>query len=67
MFEPLRVIVCSIKLTFRIDAIIVKWVHITLSTLSEQHLISPYRNTAKSFINIMGIKEIFSNLRSFDC
>ena len=33
---------------------------------SDQHLISPYNNTAKPFIKIMSIKEMIANLRSFD-
>ena len=32
----------------------------------DQHLISPYRNTAKSVIEIMRIKEMITNLRCFD-
>ena len=34
---------------------------------SDWLLISPYINTAESFIKIMGIKEIIDNLCSFDC
>ena len=34
---------------------------------SDRLLISPYNNTAGSFIKIMGIKEIIDNLCSFDC
>ena len=33
---------------------------------SDQHLISPYNNTAKPFINIMRMKEMIADLRSFD-
>ena len=33
---------------------------------SDQHVISPYSNTAESFIEIMRIKEMITNLRSFD-
>ena len=32
---------------------------------SNKHLISPYRNTAESFIKVMRIKEMITNLRSF--
>ena len=32
----------------------------------DQHLISPYRNTAESVIEIMRIKEMITNLRCFD-
>ena len=32
----------------------------------DQHLISPYRNTAKSVIEIMRMKEMITNLRCFD-
>ena len=38
-----------------------------LNPLSDQYLISPYGNTAASFIKIMWKKEMISNLRSFDC
>ena len=38
-----------------------------LNPLSDQYLISPYSNTAASFIKIMWKKEMISNLRSFDC
>ena len=31
-----------------------------------QHLISPYNNTAESFIKIMKIKEMITELRNFD-
>ena len=34
---------------------------------SDQHVIPPYNNTAESFIEIMKIKEMIVNLRSFDC
>ena len=33
---------------------------------SNQHLISPYNNTAESLTEIMRIKEMPDNLRSFD-
>ena len=33
---------------------------------SDQHLISPYINAAESFIMMMRIKEMISNLRNFD-
>ena len=39
----------------------------TLNPASDQHLISPYNNTSESFIKIMRIKEMITNLRSFDC
>lgn len=32
-----------------------------------QHVISPYSISAESFIQVMRIKEMTSNLRSFDC
>ena len=38
-----------------------------LHSMSDQHLISPSSNTAESFIKVMKIKEMMSNLRSFDC
>ena len=38
----------------------------SLDPKSDQHLISPYSNTAKSFIKIMQIKEMITNTRSFD-
>ena len=34
---------------------------------SDRLLISPYNNTAGSFVKIMRIKEIIDNLCSFDC
>lgn len=34
---------------------------------SDQHLISPYSYTAKSFITMMKTKEMIANLGSFDC
>ena len=34
-----------------------------LNTKSDQHLISPYSNTAESFIKIMRMKEMIANLR----
>ena len=34
--------------------------------MSDLHLISPYSNTTESFIKIMRIKEMITNLRSFD-
>ena len=39
----------------------------TLNPASDQHLISPYKNTYESFIKVMRIKEMITNLRSFDC
>ena len=33
---------------------------------SDQHLLSPYGNTADSFIEITRIKEMIVNLRGFD-
>ena len=39
----------------------------TLNPVSDQHLISPNNNTSASFIKIMRIKEMITNLRSFDC
>ena len=33
---------------------------------SDQYLISPYNNTAESFIKIMRIRQMITNLRSFD-
>ena len=38
----------------------------TLNLKSDQHLISPYNNTAESLTEIMRIKEMPDNLRSFD-
>ena len=38
-----------------------------LNPKSDQHLISPYSNTAELFIKIMRIKETIANLESFDC
>ena len=38
-----------------------------LNPKSDQHLISPYGNTAESFIKIMRIKGKITNQRSFDC
>ena len=35
--------------------------------MSDQHLISPNNNTSESFVKIMRIKEMITNLRSFDC
>ena len=35
--------------------------------LKPKSLISPYSNTAESFIKIMRIKEMIAILRSFDC
>ena len=44
------------------------WVLIKLlDSKSDQHLISPYSNTAESFIEIMRIKEMIANQGSFDC
>ena len=34
---------------------------------SDQYLISPHKNTAESFIKIMRIRQMITNLRSFDC
>ena len=34
---------------------------------SDQHLISPNSNAAKSFIEIMRIKEMITDLKGFDC
>ena len=34
-----------------------------LNTKSDQHLISPYSNTAESFIKLMRMKEMIANLR----
>ena len=34
---------------------------------SDQYLISPYNNTAESFIKTMRIRQMITNLRSFDC
>ena len=39
----------------------------TLNPVSDQHLISPNNNTSESFVKIMRIKEMITNLRSFDC
>ena len=33
---------------------------------SDQYLISPYNNTPESFIKIMRIRQMITNLRSFD-
>ena len=38
----------------------------SLDPKSDQHPISPNSNTAKSFIKIMRIKEMITNVRSFD-
>ena len=38
-----------------------------LNTKSDQHLISPYSNTAESFIKIMRMKEMIANLRITQC
>ena len=40
---------------------------IPLTPKSDQHLISPYNNTAEFFIYIMRIKEMIVNPKSFDC
>ena len=37
-----------------------------LNPKCDQHLISPYSNTAESFIKVMRIKEIITNQRFFD-
>ena len=34
---------------------------------SDQNQISPYSNTAESFITLMRIKEMIASLTSFDC
>ena len=34
---------------------------------NDQYLISPYNNTPESFIKIMRIRQMITNLRSFDC
>ena len=39
----------------------------TLNPWGDQHLISPFRNKANSLFKIMSIKEMITNLRSFDC
>ena len=36
----------------------------TLNPTSDQHLISPYRNTAESLTEIMRIKEMIASLRN---
>ena len=33
----------------------------------DQYLISPYNNTAESFIKIMRIRQMITNLRTCDC
>ena len=38
-----------------------------INTKSDQHLISPYSDTAESLITIIRIKEMIANLRNFDC
>ena len=38
-----------------------------LNPKSDQHVISPYSNTAESFTRIMRIKEMIANLKSYDC
>ena len=38
-----------------------------LNPKSDQHVISPYSNTAESFIKIMRIKEMIANPKSYDC
>ena len=38
-----------------------------LNPESDQHLFSPYSDTAGSFVKIMRMKEMMANLRSFDC
>ena len=37
-----------------------------LNPKSDQHLTSPYSNTAESFTKLMRIKEMITNLRSID-
>ena len=37
-----------------------------LNPKSDQHLISPYSNTAESFTKIMRMREMLANLRGFD-
>ena len=39
----------------------------SLNPKRDQYLISPYSNTAKSFIKIKRIKEMIANRRSFAC
>ena len=38
-----------------------------LNPKSDQHVISPYSNTAESFIKIMRRKEMITNPKSYDC
>ena len=38
-----------------------------LNPKSDQHVISPYSNTAESFIKIMRRKEMIANPKSYDC
>ena len=38
-----------------------------INAKNDQHLISPYSDTADSVIKIMRIQEMITNLRSFDC
>ena len=38
-----------------------------LNSGSDQYLISPYKNTAESFIKTMRIRQMITNLRTFDC
>ena len=38
-----------------------------LNLESDQYLISPYNNTAELLIKTVRIKEMITNLRSFDC
>ena len=38
-----------------------------LNPKSDQPLISPHNNTAKSFIKTKSIKKMTTDLRSFDC
>ena len=37
-----------------------------LNPMNDQHLTSPYSNTAESFTKLMRIKEMITNLRSID-
>ena len=48
-----------------IDTLLMKLFFNYLNPESDQHLSSPYSNTAESFIKIMSIKEIIASLRGF--
>ena len=39
----------------------------SLNPGSDQHLVSPYNNTAESFIKIMRTRQMITILRTFDC